>query len=482
MKAGETQKAARRRLQESELRLKLALRAAQIGIWDWDVLANELTYSARTRAIFGLAGDAPVSMEVFQALAHPDDVERVMALAARSMDPEIRDKEPYEYRVVHPANGEVRWVLAHGEAIFAKMDGKARAIRYIGTVQDITDQKRAEAAIRESEARQRLAIDAARMAVWEVIVATQEVRASPELNRIYGFPDDARPTLADYRAAYGPGEQERLQQTALAALAAGERNFEVEFRLRQPDGRLRWMLLRAEIIMGNAAAPERLIGVLMDIDEKKRAEERQILLARELNHRVRNTLSVVQSLAGQAFRGANARPEVLANFRGQLQALAKANEVLLDNEWTAFSLRALVNEITAPYHGPKHDPFTIDGADAALPPHLNVPLALALHELCTNAAKYGALSTDEGRVHIAWCDDGQGIRLRWKETGGPRVKEPDRAGFGTRLLSQSLSPDLGMVELKFAPDGLACEMVLGTGRPAGQSSGIEHDGKARHVG
>jgi PAS domain S-box-containing protein len=456
-----------RQRRESELRLRLAIRAAHIGIWDWNLETGEINYSPRAREIYGFAPDQPITDELISAATHPADLAHNLATTSRAIDPATQDKTAfYEYRIRLPGTGEIRWVLAHGEALFAEVEGKRTAVRFIGTIQDVTDRKNSEAALARSELRQRLAIDAARMAIWDYDFATDTIRGSPELNRIYGLDATAKPTAADLRACYAPGEQERVQRETEIALSQGERQIEIEFQCRLPEGDLRWILLRAELTIAEDGSRERAIGVLMDIDARKRSAERQALLLRELNHRVKNSLSVVQSLAAQSLRGDKAKPEAVRDFRDRIEALARANDVLLQQDWVAFSLPSLVAQIIEPYRDDEHRRFVVEGDNLDLPPSLNVPVALALHELCTNAAKYGALSNDEGFVRISWRRTGRHIEFDWSEHGGPPVAAPRDDGFGTRLVSKVLASQIGEVDLSFPESGVRCRMRLQADSPA----------------
>ena len=204
---------------------------------------------------------------------------------------------------------------------------------------------------------------------------------------------------------------------------------------------------------------ERVIGVLMDIDASKRSNERQLLLLRELNHRVKNSLSVVQSLATQSFRNGGADPAALATFRERVQALAKANDVLVQQNWNSFRLTELIDEIVAPYRDP-FERFELSGEEVDLPPRLNVPLALTLHELCTNAAKFGALSSEKGFVRIVWRRVAEGLEIVWEEIGGPAPDPAMVLGFGTKLISSILAVEIGRVDLEPRPDGMCCRMLL----------------------
>jgi PAS domain S-box-containing protein len=207
----------------------------------------------------------------------------------------------------------------------------------------------------------------------------------------------------------------------------------------------------------------RVIGaskIARDITERRRQEERRRLLTNELNHRVKNTLATVQSIAAQTFRGEDAP---VLQFQMRLIALARAHDVLTRENWEGANLDELVDRtITAIYAEPQRR-FYISGPSLRLRPKAALSLSMALHELCTNAAKYGALSNDVGRVTIAWRIDDTGdhsrLRLTWREHGGPAVETPGRKGFGSRLLERALARELrARVKLLFPPDGVVCEI------------------------
>lgn len=444
----------------SAVRLRLALRAANIGIWDWDLVANSFAYSSRARAIYGFGETEEITLDMVKCVTHPLDLPYTSAQARRALNPDILEDRPFEYRIIRADTGELRWVRAEGQAIVATVDGIRRSVRYIGIVQDITEQKKVAVALEESERRQRLAIEAAGMAVWEVDLATDVLTNSAELNRIFGFPEDGKPTIEDFRGCYLPGEREKTREAALKAIAAGSRHFEVEFRILRRDGQPRWLLLRGEILSSATGEFERVVGVVMDIDDQKQNAARQLIMMRELNHRVKNSLSVVQSIASQTFRSGATIEDALSSFNGRLKALADANDVLLTNRWSDFSFRLLLERILAPYRGSGSDPFTITGEDLDIPPRYNVSLALTLHELATNAAKYGALSVIEGRVIIT-CGRNEGIlSITWEERNGPVVQPPDRAGFGTKLLARILAREFEVLELRMLPGGVHCRIVI----------------------
>ena len=198
-----------------------------------------------------------------------------------------------------------------------------------------------------------------------------------------------------------------------------------------------------------------------DITERKQAEERQRLLVNELNHRVKNALATVQSIAAQSLKGADVSPEARERFTARLLALAKANDVLVAREWSGATLQAIAEQVASPHAGANDKGrFAISGPPVDLAPKAAMAVALALHELATNAAKYGALSTPAGRVELSWTVEGEALRLTWRETGGPPAAKPARTGFGTRLIQRGLTAELkAVVAMDYRPEGLVCTMT-----------------------
>ena len=444
-------------LKASEDRLELATAAAGVGVWEWRVPTNEMIYSPEARAICGFPADGPVTYDMVAAVTHPDDFIRTMAQSERALDPRIRDETPYEYRLLL-ARGEERWVVANARAIFETVNGETVATRYVGTLQDITARKVAEAQRDAQAARLRLAADAGRMAVWQI--EGDEIPPTPELKEMMGFPGAADVTWDEIYALVLPGEMDRMRGVARSTRARGERHFEVEFQFRRPDGEVRWMLARAEILLGANGRIRGFIGVVMDVSERKAAEERMHLLAREVDHRANNLLTVVLGTVqlSQAPTPAALR-EVLS---GRIAALGRAHQLLSEARWQGADLRRLVEEELLAFSLGEASRVFLAGPDIALSPPAAQGLAMALHELATNAAKYGALSTPEGRVSVSWARLGPGpLILRWEERGGPTVVKPSRRGLGTTMLARALAGPLGgSSRVEWNPEGLVCELEL----------------------
>jgi two-component sensor histidine kinase len=202
-----------------------------------------------------------------------------------------------------------------------------------------------------------------------------------------------------------------------------------------------------------------LVGSSVDITERRRAEEHRLLLVNELNHRVKNTLAVVQGLARQTFREAADVKTAVARFEERLTALSRAHNLLTDENWASAGLYEVVRDQLG---GDRlAGRISLAGPQVLLSPQVAVSLALVLHELATNATKYGALSNDTGRVQVSWVPDpARGmVALRWVETGGPAVHAPRRRGFGSRLIERALASEVGgRVALQFLPEGVVCEI------------------------
>ena len=256
-------------------------------------------------------------------------------------------------------------------------------------------------------------------------------------------PDDVQRTLSAWTAAHTRGDL-----------------YEVEVRYRRYDGTYHWFLARAEPLRDEAGRITGWFGSSTDIDALKQAEEHRTLLINELNHRVKNTLTTVQSIALQSLRAPDPEQGRQA-FEARLFALARTHDVLTRENWESASLRDIVLEAIRPYQQDGGERFNIEVSSLRIPPGMALPISMCLHELLTNAVKYGSLSVDAGRVAITWSVHETGLRcrllLRWEETGGPLVTEPTRTGFGTRLIQRSLAQELGgEVEVRYAPMGVAC--------------------------
>lgn len=345
---------------------------------------------------------------------------------------------------------------------------------------ELTDKRMALA---ESEARLRFALEAGRLGSWELTLATGRLRVSSICAANLGLRDPSEiPTYDRLLERVHPEDREHQQAMVRQALNTGS-PLDMEYRTIWPDGSIHWVQVRGRAVYDKDGTPTGLAGVSLNITERKKAEERQLLLLEELNHRVKNTLAMVQSIARQTLRAAPSVEAFPDAFQSRLRALAQAHDLLTRRHWQGASLSEIAALTLEPHvHAGR---VRVGGPPVNLTTGVAVSLHLAFHELATNAAKYGALSAEHGRVDLDWeiaqpeqlpAREGSGptvpgqfarvgaggaLVLRWRESGGPPVVPPTRRGFGSRLIERGLAHELeGDVALAFDPAGVRCRLVI----------------------
>ena len=354
-------------------------------------------------------------------------------------------------------DGERFW--ANGE-MMPLTDARGTPVGFLKILRDRTEQHRTRTALEVSERRFQLALEAAQLGAWDGDRSFSQLTLDPRARMLLGHCDDAIVgDEAEFFRHVHPSDQARVEADLRPLLGAGDcRMLEAEFRtISIVDLEQRWVHLVGRLVEGSDGTA-RLVGTVRDISARKATEEHQQVLAGELQHRINNTLAIVQAIVGQSLRS-NADPaEARIAIGERLAALASAHRILTQASWTAAPIRAIIEGATgihvcAPGRISFSGPVTRLNARAAL------ALAMVIHELCTNASKYGALSNDAGSVEITWsvADTGSDpdFEMIWKEHGGPPVSLPTRKGFGTRLIENSLARDLGGVcSLEYPSDGL----------------------------
>jgi PAS domain S-box-containing protein len=322
--------------------------------------------------------------------------------------------------------------------------------------------------LRRSEERLRLAFEAAQMGWWDYDFASGALTWSPSLVRIMGFaPEDFGGSFAGFLGHVHPEDRDRFR--ALVEPPAGSEAGTCELRFIRPDGSVRWSLAAGHLTRGGDGAPLQFAGVDLDISERKAAEERQQVLVGELDHRAKNLLAVVQSVLH--LTRATSTADFVAAVEGRIKALSRTHGLLSESRWRGVELGRLVAEELAPFRRPGRQIDAL-GPIISLRPGSAQSLALALHELVTNAAKYGALSVPEGGLTLTWTVEEGKLVLRWTESGGPPVAPPTRRGFGTKVIGASVEQQLGgTAELDWRESGLSCRLSIPqrhieSGRPA----------------
>ncbi len=339
---------------------------------------------------------------------------------------------------------------------------------------DWTERRRAEEELRASEARLSALANNAPACMFYQLNHPESYKdrkilyLSRTCESLTGVPTER--AKADPRLLYDlilPEHRQHMLARRLESYRA-LKEFETEFEmLHAKTGQVRWhrIIVTPRRLENGAIVWD---GIQIDITDHKRAEEHLRLLINELNHRVKNTLATVQSLAAQSFRGLKARglndpPAAYAAFEARLFALARGHDALTRENWEGASLGEIIGQAFAPYADLSDDGcrIQVDGPDLRVAPATALSLSMALHELCTNAVKYGALGAPEGQVRISWSvlkgSTEPRLSMRWEERGGPPVSPPSRKGFGSRLIQEGLARELnGVVSLIYEPAGVVC--------------------------
>jgi two-component sensor histidine kinase/PAS domain-containing protein len=307
-----------------------------------------------------------------------------------------------------------------------------------------------------------LAMTASRMGTWRYTLGDNICVYDENAQRLYGL-TEARFLHDDegVKLKFHPEDMELMWSRVGQALdPRGDGRYDVEYRVRQLDGSWRWLSAWGLVEFegdGPDRRPVAIAGASMDLTERKKAEELQRTLFNELNHRVKNTLATVQAITAQTLRSANDLPSARQAVEHRIRAMAQAHDLLTLRDWTGADLKDVVKR-TLDTFAPAQ--MKMSGIAVDVSPKHTLALSLALHELATNATKYGALSRPEGRVCVEWgAEDGR-LRVNWEESGGPIVAPPTRKGFGSRLLEDLLVRDLGgATELNFDASGLRCSIT-----------------------
>ncbi len=353
----------------------------------------------------------------------------------------------------------------------ARWDGRGGAAGIAGTVQDITAEVVTRAALHASEQRLRIATSLAALGIFEWhMLDDQAVWENERMFAIFGrsVADGAVGKREFLEHILHPDDRAPFR-TAISRALRGDAVLQATGRIRRrSDGAWRIIDLAGRFEQDpHHRLPRRLIGVVADVTERRMAEERQTLLIRELHHRVKNTLATVQAIVGSTARTASSIESFYEAFVGRIMSLAHTHSVLTEDTWQTASLRTLLANELRPYadgslgEGAADARIRLDGPAVDLTSDVAVPIGMAIHELTTNAAKYGALSTSEGRVAITWSLESDGtLDFEWRESGGPPVPPPTRQGFGSRLLQRVLTAQVrAEVTMAYPVDGFRLRML-----------------------
>jgi PAS domain S-box-containing protein len=392
-------------------------------------------------------------------------VARSMVAEVLATGTPVRDVE----RVIERADGTRLIVSLNIDPL---RDAKGELVGAVNCFLDITERKRMDAALEVSrlhalEQEQRLAAtyEHAAIGISEVAPDGRFLRVNEAICAISGYGREELMSARLFRHTY-PDDIDSDREAFRKQVAGALDFYSIEKRFNRKDGRVIWLSVRSSPVRDAKDRLLYVVRVVQDITERKASERRQKLLMDELNHRVKNTLATVQSLASQTARAARTPAAFRERFEGRLIALSKAHDQLTMHHWESADLRELLSGSLAPYAGAGSERVILRGEDVVLRPRAVLTLAMAVHELTTNAAKYGALSVPGGCIEIQWQpvrgDNGRpSLRIDWVEQGGPSVAAPEQHGFGFKLIEGSIAAELdGKARLAFEPRGLHCEIVI----------------------
>lgn len=433
------------------LDLVLPSPAPMVLLWGEQAL---MFYNDGYAAIAGARHPAILGMSAFEGWPEVADynrevVKRVFAGETLS----YRDLPFVLYRNGQP---EEVWLNVDYSPLF---DEQGRTVAVLAVLHETTERVRTEELLRRRERELAQVQKIGRVGGLEVDLRSGfRNRRSPEYLAIHGLPADAaHETHESWVARLHPEDREWVERHFREAVAGTETDYHAEYRIVRPsDGQVRWISATAQIERDAQGRPQRLIGAHRDITERREAEADQRLLMQELAHRVKNTMAMIQAIASQTLRSADSLESANAAFTARLGALARAHDLLVAGPRADADITDIVRSIVGIQGDASR--FEIAGPALVLGPRAALALTLILHELTTNAVKYGALSNERGRVLVNWrIDEIEGLRqfrLRWQETGGPPVTAPSRAGFGSRLIARSFPGARDGTASAYLPGGL----------------------------
>jgi PAS domain S-box-containing protein len=436
-----------------------------------DARGTILQYNRRAAEIWGHSPEPGQTHEQFRESSRFFELDGT--LIARSMVSEVlatgtpvRDAE----RIVERSDGSRVIVSINIDPL---RNAKGEVVGAVSCFLDITERKRIDDALEhsrlralEQEQRWAATYDHAAIGISEIAPDGRFLRVNEGICAITGFSRDELLASRLYRHTH-PDDADPDREGFRKQVAGELEFYSVEKRFIRKDGRVIWLSVRSSPVRTDDGHLLYVVRVVQDITERKASERRQKLLIDELNHRVKNTLATVQSLASQTVCAAPTPASFRERFESRLIALSKAHDQLTVHHWESADLRELLSGSLAPYTGAGSERIVLRGEDIVLRPRAVLTLAMAFHELTTNAAKYGALSVAGGRIEIRWQpvrgenDSRPMLRIDWIEQGGPVVAEPQQCGFGSKLIEGSIAAELGgSARLAFEPTGFCCAIAI----------------------
>ncbi len=448
-------------LAERDTQLELASKTARVGSLAIDFRNGLVKLSPGCAAILGLPeSTVEMSSDDARKLVHPEDLAPLELRRDQALLEQQREFVA-QFRIRRADDGEVRWIEARNLIFY---DQSGNPAQLIGVRIDFTDRKLAGDMLSERNLQLELAGKVGRVGSYAYDVSAEKLQVSEGYVAVHGLlGGTTETTLSEWRARVHPEDLGRLESAHDQAVVDKRREYSVEYRIVRSDGELRWIERRCLIFYDGDARPQRVVGVSIDITERKQTEKQRDILNAELDHRVKNVLATVGAIIFQTQNASATIEDFVSSVDRRIKSLANIHELLSHARWHGVSLQEIVRREFAPYTAGKYDE---SGPSITLRPDAAQAMAMVLHELATNAAKYGALSNHTGRVSVRWYwlpneIPHRRLAIEWQETDGPPVSTPNASGYGTSIIRELLPYELGgTAELSFAPSGVQCRLEV----------------------
>ena len=448
-----------RALAERSLQLAIAGKSARVGSFAYDVDTEKMQISAGYAAIHGFPdGTTEIARTQWQLGVHPEDLMRWEELRSRAFRERWQEYSG-EYRLVG-SSGEVRWIEAR---VFVSYGSDGRAQRAVGVDIDITERKNAELTLADRDMQLAIAGKIALVGTFACDVDTGKMQISAGYAAIHGFPDGTTEIARSrWRLGLHPEDLVRWEEIRSRCFREQLDEYGADYRIVRSEGDVRWIDARCFVSYHGDGRPKRVVGVNIDVTERKRAEEHHRAMNTELDHRVKNMLATVSAIIVQTPKVNSSLADYVAGLDERIKSLARTHELLSHRRWHGVSLEEIVRRELAPYLA---DNAGIGGPCVTLKAEAAQALGIVLHELATNAAKHGAFSRPVGRLSLQWrwLRNGSSGRLaiEWQELGGPPVREPTQPGYGISVVRELIPFELGgTADLDFATNGFHCRMEI----------------------
>ncbi len=439
--------------------LQASVEIAQIAPYEWDPCTDEVKADRRFNTLWGLSPDAKANSSSLIALVDAKGRHLIRTKIAAALNPAGDGLFFAEFRLSRQADGIERWLTCRSRTVFS--DGKAVSV--IGAIRDISSRKNYEARILTREKEFRDLADAMPQLVWTAD-ADGQLTYYNKRREDYHCRDAQG---MEWQHLIHPDDVIRTQDAWDHAKKTGE-TYAVEHRLMRADGTYSWHLSRAVSVKEDDVHSVKWYGTATDIDENKRREEHVSVLMSEIAHRSKNLIAVIQAVARQTSRSSTNISEFNEKFSARLQSLAGSQDLLIAKDGTGVDLADLVHLQLGHFAGLIGTRIAVSGPTMRLEATAAQSIGMALHELATNAAKYGALANERGRIDLLWgienAEDGAKLSITWRETGGPAVVPPQRSGLGTMVIQRLVADRIGgLAELEFLPEGVIwrCKADIG---------------------